>query len=102
MKKVLIMACVVASFMACQSKPQNNVDEVAVIATDSAGVMDISEIYQGTLPAADGPGINYILTLNEEINGKDTLFSLDMIFLDAEGPGKHTSFTSFGHFVHQD
>ena len=69
------MACVVASFMACQSKPQNNVDEVAVIATDSAGVMDITEIYQGTLPAADGPGINYILTLNEEIKGKDTLFS---------------------------
>lgn len=94
------MAAVVAAFMACQSKPQNNVEEVAVIASDSAGVMDITEIYQGTLPAADGPGINYLLTLNEEINGKDTLFSLDMLFLDAEGPGKHTSFTTKGKQQH--
>ncbi|MBQ9701013.1 MAG: copper resistance protein NlpE N-terminal domain-containing protein, partial [Lachnospiraceae bacterium] len=57
---------------------------------------DITEVYQGTLPAADGPGIDYILTLNEEINGKDTLFTLDMIYLDAKGAGKNMSFSTKG------
>ncbi|MBQ4526393.1 MAG: copper resistance protein NlpE N-terminal domain-containing protein [Bacteroidaceae bacterium] len=96
MKKVFMLATLVAALASCQSKQPNNVAEIDVIATDSAGIEDITEVYQGTLPAADGPGIDYILTLNEEINGKDTLFTLDMIYLDAKGAGKNMSFSTKG------
>ena len=92
MKKVFLLAALVAAMASCHSKQQNNVAEIDLIATDSAGVEDITEVYYGTLPAADGPGIDYILTLNEEIKGKDTLFSLDMVYLDAEEPGKNIAF----------
>lgn len=96
MKKVFMLAALVAALASCQPKQQNNVAEIDVIATDSAGIEDITEVYQGTLPAADGPGIDYILTLNEEIRGKDTLFTLDMIYLDAEGPEKNVKFSTKG------
>lgn len=96
MKKVFMSAALVAALASCQSKQTNNVTEVDLIATDSAGVENITEVYRGTLPAADGPGIDYILTLNEEISGKDTLFTIDMIYLDAEGPGKNVSFKTKG------
>lgn len=96
MKKVFMLAALVAALASCQPKQQSNVAEIDVIATDSAGVENITEVYQGTLPAADGPGIDYILTLNEEIRGKDTLFSLDMIYLDAQGPGKNVAFNTKG------
>ncbi len=96
MKKVFMLAALVAALASCQSKQTNNVTEVDLIATDSAGVENITEVYRGTLPAADGPGIDYILTLNEEIKGKDTLFTIDMIYLDAEGPGKNVAFKTKG------
>ncbi|MBR5804326.1 MAG: copper resistance protein NlpE N-terminal domain-containing protein [Bacteroidaceae bacterium] len=96
MKKVFMLAALVAALASCHSKQQNNVAEVDIIATDSAGIEDITEIYRGTLPAADGPGIDYILTLNEEINGTDTIFMLDMIYLDAKGPGNNIAFNTKG------
>lgn len=96
MKKVLMLAAFVAALASCQPKQQNSVAEIDVIASDSAGVEDITEVYQGTLPAADGPGIDYILTLNEQIKGKDTLFTLDMIYLDAQGPGKNQTYSTKG------
>lgn len=96
MKKVFMLAALVAALASCQSKQQNNVAEIDVIATDSAGIEDITEVYRGTLPAADGPGVDYILTLNEEIRGKDTLFTIDMIYLDAQGPGKNVAFSTKG------
>ena len=58
MKKVFMLATLVAALASCQSKQPNNVAEIDVIATDSAGIEDITEVYQGTLPAADGPGID--------------------------------------------
>ena len=96
MKKVFMLAALVAALASCQSKQANNVAEMDVIVADSAGIEDITEIYRGTLPAADGPGIDYILTLNEEIQGKDTLFTIDMIYLDAQGPGKNVAFKTKG------
>lgn len=103
MKKVFMLATLVAALASCHSKQKNEVAEIDLFATDSAGVEDITEVYYGTLPAADGPGIDYILTLNEEIQGQDTLFTLDMIYLDAEGPGKNMAFKTKGkqHKVHK-
>ena len=103
MKKVFMLAALVAAPASCHSKQKPNVAEIDVIATDSAGIEDITEIYRGTLPAADGPGIDYILTLNEEINGTDTIFTLDMIYLEAKGPGKNIAFNTKGkqHKIHK-
>ena len=96
MKNVFMLAALVAALASCHSKQRNNVAEIDIIAADSAGIEDITEIYRGTLPAADGPGIDYILTLNEEISGTDTIYMLDMIYLDAKGPGKNIAFNTKG------
>ena len=60
MKKVFMLAALVAALASCQSKQANNVAEMDVIVADSAGIEDITEIYRGTLPAADGPGIDLL------------------------------------------
>lgn len=52
--------------------------------------------YTGKLPAADGPGIDYVLTLNAATDGVDTTYTLDMTYLDAEGQGKNKTFSSKG------
>ena len=91
-----MLAALVAALASCHSKQQNNVAEIDIITVDSAGIEDITEIYRGTLPAADGPGIDYILTLNEEIYGTDTIFTLDMVYLDANGPGNNIAFNTKG------
>lgn len=56
----------------------------------------MTEVYEGTLPAADGPGIDYVLTLNAATDGVDTTYTLDMTYLDAEGQGKNKTFSSKG------
>ena len=48
------------------------------------------------LPAADGPGIDYVLTLNAATDGVDTTYTLDMTYLDAQGQGQNKTFTSNG------
>ena len=74
MKKVIMLAAVVAALASCQ----------------------LTEVYEGTLPAADGPGIDYVLTLNAATDGVDTTYTLDMTYLDAEGQGQNKTFTSNG------
>lgn len=97
MKKVIMLAAVVAALASCQSKAHKSAAEEA----DSLGVVmspitSMTEVYEGTLPAADGPGIDYVLTLNATTDGMDTTYTLDMTYLDAEGQGKNKSFTSKG------
>ena len=53
-------------------------------------------MFTGTIPAADGPGIDFVLTLGVTTDGIDTLYTLDMTYLDAAGPGKNQTFTSKG------
>lgn len=96
MKKAFMLAAAVAALTACQQRPKQGSEVVMAMEQDSAGVQEFTEVFEGTLPAADGPGIDYILTLNAEIQGTDTLFSLDMIYLDADGPGKHRAFSTKG------
>lgn len=97
MKKVIMLAAVVAALASCQSKAHKTAAEEA----DSLGVVmtpitSMTEVYEGTLPAADGPGIDYVLTLNATTDGMDTTYTLDMTYLDAAGKGKNQSFTSKG------
>lgn len=98
MKKVIMLAAVVAALVSCQSKANKGSeagsDTLAIEVTSP--LSETSEVYQGTLPAADGPGIDYVLALNTSVNGNDTTYSLEMTYLDAEGPGKNKAFTYKG------
>ena len=102
MKKLMILVAIVAAFASCQANNKKNVELIiendSVIAIVPAPpVMEVDEeIFTGTIPAADGPGIDYVLTLGVATDGVDTLYTLDMTYLDANGPGQHQTFTSKG------
>ena len=97
MKKVIMLAAVVAALASCQSKankaPEAEADSLSI---EMAPITEVTEVYEGTLPAADGPGIDYVLTLNAATDGVDTAYTLDMTYLDAEGQGKNKTFSSKG------
>ena len=100
MKKLLMFAAIIAALVSCQSNNKKNAkaemaDSLAMI-MDEPMIMEVDEVFTGTLPAADGPGINYVLTLGITTDGLDTLYTLDMTYLDANGPGKHQTFHSKG------
>lgn len=97
MKKVIMLAAVVAALASCQSKANKTAEaEADSLAIAMTPITEMTEVYAGTLPAADGPGIDYVLTLNATTDGIDTTFTLDMTYLDAEGQGKNKTFTSKG------
>jgi len=94
MKKVIMLAAVVAALASCQSKANKAAEAQAdSLALAITPITEMTEVYAGTLPAADGPGIDYVLTLNAAI---DTTYTLDMTYLDAQGQGQNKTFTSNG------
>ncbi len=77
MKKIMfMMVLTIVALTACQS------------ASDKGVLSD--GVYKGTLPAADGPGIVYELTL-----GADSVYTLDQTYLETS----EETFTSTGKFV---
>ncbi|MEY8687973.1 copper resistance protein NlpE N-terminal domain-containing protein [Bacteroides sp. AN502(2024)] len=97
MKKVIMLAAVVAALASCQSKANKTVeaqaDSQAIVMTP---ITESTAVYKGTIPAADGPGIDYVLTLSDATDGMDAMYTLDMTYLDAEGQGQNKTFTSKG------
>ena len=55
----------------------------------------VQKKYKGTIPAADGPGIVYDLTLFYQQDSDDGVYELDATYLEAEN-GKDQTFTSTG------
>lgn len=97
MKKVIMLAAVVAALASCQSKANKAAEAQAdSLALAMTPITEMTEVYAGTLPAADGPGIDYVLTLNAATDGVDTTYTLDMTYLDAQGQGQNKTFTSNG------
>lgn len=97
MKKVIMLAAVVAALASCQSKANKAAEaEADSLSIEMAPITEVTEVYEGTLPAADGPGIDYVLTLNAATDSVDTTYTLDMTYLDAEGQGKNKTFSSKG------
>ena len=97
MKKVIMLAAVVAALASCQSKANKAAEaEADSLSIEMAPITEVTEVYEGTLPAADGPGIDYVLTLNAATDGVDTTYTLDMTYRDAEGQGKNKTFSSKG------
>lgn len=109
MKKVFMFAALVAALASCQSKAS----KAEMAATDSLAIEEMSpmveatEVYEGTLPAANGPGIDYVLTLDMLADSNDTLYTLDMTYLDGSNNGAGKKMTVKGkpqmiHKVTQD
>ena len=97
MKKLLMFAALVAALASCQSNNKKTVQaEMADTTMDALPIMEVDEVFTGTIPAADWPGIDFVLTLGVTTDGIDTLYTLDMTYLDAAGPGKNQTFTSKG------
>ena len=77
MKKVIMLAAVVAALASCQSKANKAAEAQAdSLALAMTPITELTEVYEGTLPAADGPGIDYVLTLNAATDGVDTTYTL--------------------------
>ena len=97
MKKVIMLAAVVAALASCQSKANKaaeaQADSLAIAMTP---ITELTEVYEGTLPAADGPGIQYVLSVDSVGPDGESGYTLVTTYLDAEGPGKNKSFTSKG------
>lgn len=94
MKKVMMIAALAAALVSCQSKGTQNNDAVAmdesvmaVTGNDSSAVA----VYEGILPAADGPGIQYVLSVDSVGPDGESGYTLVTTYLDAEGPGKNKS-----------
>ncbi|MCR6506951.1 copper resistance protein NlpE [Bacteroides sp. KH569_7] len=99
MKKVMMIAALAAALVSCQSKGTQNNDAVAmdesvmaVTGNDSSAVA----VYEGILPAADGLGIQYVLSVDCVGPDGESGYTLVTTYLDAESPGKNKSFTSKG------
>ena len=91
MKKVMMIAALAAALVSCQSKGTQNNDAVAmdesvmaVTGNDSSAVA----VYEGILPAADGPGIQYVLSVDSVGPDGESGYTLVTTYLDAEGPRK--------------
>ena len=77
-----MLAAVVAALASCQSKANKAAEAQAdSLALAMTPITELTEVYEGTLPAADGPGIDYVLTLNAATDGVDTAYTLDMTYL---------------------
>ena len=98
MKKLMMFAAIAVALVSCQSNNKKNVEttDADFVSVTSPYVEVDEEIFTGTLPAADGPGVDYVLTLGAATDGVDTIYTLDMTYLDADGPGKHQTFKTKG------
>ncbi|MBO4986018.1 MAG: copper resistance protein NlpE N-terminal domain-containing protein [Bacteroides sp.] len=98
MKKVMMFAALVAALVSCQSKGNQAATELledgvlAIAENDSSAVI----VYEGILPAADGPGIEYVLSVDSIGPNGESGYTLVTTYLDANGPGKNQSFVSKG------
>ncbi|MBQ8500761.1 MAG: copper resistance protein NlpE N-terminal domain-containing protein [Bacteroides sp.] len=98
MKKVMMMAAITAALVSCQSKGNQNQEALwddgvlEIAGNDSSAVA----VYEGILPAADGSGIEYVLSVDSIGPDGESGFTLVTTYLDADGQGKNKSFTTKG------
>lgn len=100
MKKVLMFAVIATALVSCNSNNNRNQtrvenrDTIPTVAQSSATTEQV-QVYEGLLPAADGPGIRYRVTLRNNGNMNDGTYSMDMTYLEAEN-GRDQTFRSSG------
>ena len=97
MKKVIMLAAVVAALASCQSKANKAAEAQAdSLALAMTPITEMKEFYAGNLHDEDCTGIEYVLKLNDETDCIDNTYTLDMTYLDAQGQGQNETFTSNG------
>ncbi len=97
MKKVMMIAAIAAALASCQSKgTQDNVSKDETATTTANDNSTNLSVYEGIVPAADGPGIRYVLSVDNVNSEKEGTYTLVTTYLDSEGAGKENSFTSKG------
>lgn len=98
MKKLMMLAAVVAALASCQSNKKNNAETLVIPLPPAPPVVEeVEEVFTGTIPSADGgPAIDYVLTLDAATDGVDTVYTLDMTYFDADGSGKRKTFKQKG------
>lgn len=97
MKNLLLIGLLLIS-VSCGSRTDKKAaaEERAAATTDTSALGPETErVYEGLLPAADGPGIRYRLVLHNREHSGDGTFALTMTYLEAEN-GKDESFDSEG------
>lgn len=105
MKKILLPACIVLLFIACNSRPENspgdlNIDSALAAKLNIPGEPDPSHsslvgVYEGVLPCGDCGGIKTELTLYQDpANSDNNSYTLKETYLG--GKTGDTSFTSNG------
>lgn len=92
MKKYILMLVAGTVLTACGATDTGKEKPVA----DSETV--VTDVYVGKLPAADGPGIIYELTLNAE--SLQDIYSLDMVYLEGGCEGNDTVHNVKGRIKH--
>lgn len=75
MKKIFFLLVAAATMVSCQQKGNTN----ETTANDSTQTVADTLMFEGTVPAADGPGIQYQLSL-----APDSTFQLVQTYLEAE------------------
>ncbi len=89
----MMVAAIAAALVSCQSKGTRSNDAAAMDKDTTATQLPV---FEGTLPAADGPGIRYILSVENPKADQAGTYTLVTTYLDAKGAGKDQSFTSKG------
>lgn len=80
-------------------KPFNVLDSLKII-TDLGDLM--TRTFQGTLPAASCPGINYTVTIYNQQHSGDGVYNMVQTYLEAEN-GEDKSFQTVGRvYTHRD
>ena len=103
MKKQLVTASLLALLAAScghrtdRSTAAPDSSKPAAAASAQALGPEMLRIYEGLLPAADGPGIRYELTLENREHSGDGTYRLAMTYLEAEN-GRDTTFFSSGRW----
>lgn len=99
MKKVIMLAAVVAALVSCQSKGMKAEEAAAdstALAMEEQPIVDEGWVFEGTVPATKTtPAANYLLTLNALENAGDTVYTMDITWLGADN-GKDKVVTSKG------
>lgn len=99
-KAFFIMAITLAACVSCNSNQSQQTDALQDNMLDSLVIHDglgdvLERRYAGTIPAADGPGIYYDITLYNQQHSGDGVYSLTQTYLDADN-GKDVTFASSG------
>lgn len=100
MKKLFLLALVPALAFSCGQRAKKATAEENLMLKDSIQMVEglgaiVQNIYNGLIPAADGPGIDMTLTLIQQESAPTGVYHLKRTYIEGED-GKDKTFESTG------